>query len=237
MSTFRSTVTGTNLTYPVSAYSPQMYTGYAGWYDELGAWLNSTASGKGGGLENGFYVDVGGYGWYWNGVDNGSLDLVFAPGGGQRITFPKGDARTKTIFERVVKTADPMTKEALAESVVGRHPEAKETTGRAVPVETAIANGWSALVNAAVSPAPYVLTGSDKTVPPAAKPYVTPPPRGSGRKPGGSIGPQAPFYQQPWFVPAVLGVMGAAALTVVFWPKNTAPKTNPKRKKHKKRSR
>ena len=229
MSTFRSTVTGTNLTYPVSAYSPQMYTGYAGGWEEFKLSFMGSE-------DAGFYVDVGGYGWYWNGVDNGSLDLVFAPGGGQRITFPKGDARTKTIFERVVKTSDPMTKETLAESVVGRHPEAKETTGRAVPVETAIANGWSALVNAAVSPAPYVLTGSDKTVPPAAKPYVTPPPRGSGRKsgggkPGGSIGPQAPFYQQPWFVPAVLGVMGAAALTVVFWPKNTAPKTNPKRKK------
>jgi hypothetical protein len=121
MSTFRSTVASVNSTYPVSAYSPQMYAEYAGWYDELGAWLKAAEA-------PGFYADSGGYGWYY--ASNGDLDMVFAPGGGARITYNKTHPKWQAIFDKIVKGKKAVTKETLA--VLCAPQNGKETTGRAV---------------------------------------------------------------------------------------------------------
>ncbi len=206
MATFRSTVTSVNSTYPVSAYSPQMYAEYAGWYDELGAWLK-------GAEESGFYLDSGGYGWYYDGnpntlkmataldkaYGNESIDLVFAPGGGTRITYAKTHPKWQAIFDKVVKGKNPVTKETLkaaAEKEGGR-----ETTGRAVD--------------------------------PAATPAATKQDRNVSLG-GGAPPPEpedVPFYQKSWFIPAVGVATGVAVLAVVFWP--SPKKANPKSKKRK----
>ena len=214
----------------MTSFAPSTYSyapsEYAGIYDEVGAWLNST--GSGGGLKEGFYVDVGGYGWYWNGVTNGSLDLVFAPGGGQRITFPKGDARTKTIFERVVKPANPITKETLAAKVVARNPHSKETTGKAVDASIAAGAGWASLVNGATYASDYIApVGGDKPELPAA-PRYDPPAAGGGSGGGGGGdgggGAEEPFYTKPWFPFAVAGgVVAIGLVTYALWP--SKPKT------------
>ena len=117
---FRSAERGVFSEYPVQPYSNTMY---AGVLDEALVLL------KGAGSE-GFYADSGGYGWYYNGDTNKSIDMVFAPGGGQRITYYVTDANYQTIFDKVVKGKKPATKEtvkAAAEKAGG-----KETSGKSV---------------------------------------------------------------------------------------------------------
>jgi hypothetical protein len=104
---FRSAERGVFSEYPVQPYSNTMY---AGVLDEALVLL------KGAGSE-GFYADSGGYGWYYNGDTNKSIDMVFAPGGGQRITYYVTDANYQTIFDKVVKGKKPATKD---ERQIGR---------------------------------------------------------------------------------------------------------------------
>jgi hypothetical protein len=77
----------------------------------------------------GFYADTGGYGWNYN-SSNGSIDMVFAPGGGTRITFYKSDPKWAGIYNLVVKGKQPGTKASVAASAAKSG--GKETSGKSV---------------------------------------------------------------------------------------------------------
>lgn len=147
---FRSAERGVFSEYPVQPYSNTMY---AGVLDEALVLL------KGAGSE-GFYADSGGYGWYYNGDTNKSIDMVFAPGGGQRITYYVTDANYQTIFDKVVKGKKPATKEtvkAAAEKAGG-----KETSGKSVASSSSAGSSQAskATVAAGGTPAPALSGGS-----------------------------------------------------------------------------
>lgn len=97
---------------------------YAGWWEELKASLKSSG-------DAGFYLDdKPGFGWYYDNGD-GSLVLVFAPKGGQRISYYPQDEVYSEIFARVVTGKEPLTKESLAEAV--KASGGIETSGATVP--------------------------------------------------------------------------------------------------------
>lgn len=111
--------------YPMQPYSNTMYAGAS---DEFLVLFKGAES-------EGFYEDAGGYGWYYNGDTNKSIDMVFAPAGGQRISYYVTDPNYSTIFNKVVKGKKPVTKEtakATAEKSGG-----KETSGKAVASSSA----------------------------------------------------------------------------------------------------
>lgn len=101
----------------------QSGSGYVGnLYDRAAAALTL---GEGGG----FYADTGGYGWNYN-SSNGSIDMVFSPSGGARITFYKGDPKWAGIYSAVVKGKQPTTKAFVA--LTAGKAGGKETSGKSV---------------------------------------------------------------------------------------------------------
>lgn len=189
--------------YPVVPYSTAMYSGDYGW--SLSSFLGLAES-------QGFYADTGGYGWYYNADTNKSIDLVFAPGGGQRITYYETDPSYKAIFNKVVKGKNPVgDKEelkALAEKAGG-----KETTGKAVASSSAAGAQQETRSTKAAGGTPATEGGED-----------------DGKK----------LWEKPWFLPAVGALTLATVAAIAFWPTKTTPpvRTNGKnRSSTRKRSR
>ena len=189
---FKSTERGTFSTYPMAPYSNGMYSG------EYGA---SFSSYLGLAESQGFYEDAGGYGWYYNADTNKSIDLVFAPGGGQRITYYIGDPSYQTVFDQVVKEKSPLrTKEAL--QAVVEKAGGKETTGRSVTSSSAAGAKQAARTPAAAADPKETLGGDDKKL-----------------------------WEQSWFLPVVGGLTVVAVLAVALWPSKTATPLRSNRKR------
>jgi len=189
---FRSAERGTFSTYPMTPYSNGMYSGEYG--ASLSSWLGLAEA-------QGFYEDAGGYGWYYNADTNKSLDLVFAPGGGQRITYYVGDPSYQTIFNKVVKGKYPLSnKEAL--QVVVAKAGGKETTGRSVTSSSVAGAPQAARTPAAAADPKETFGGDDKKL-----------------------------WEQSWFLPAVGGLTVVAVLAVALWPSPKAKPLRPNRKR------
>lgn len=176
---FRSIERGVFSEYPMMPYASGMYAGY-GW---------SVSSLLGLAESQGFYPDNGGYGWYYNADTNKSIDLVFAPGGGKRITYYVGDPGYQTVFDKVVRGKSPVSnKEALKAIVEAKG--GRETSGRSVGSSTS--------------------AGFEQAKKTAAD-------TGAG-DPGSPGAPSGAFYQKPWFLPAVAVVTIAGVAAIAFWP-------------------
>ena len=148
---FRSAERGTFSTYPMAPYSNGMYSGDYGF--SISGFLGLPEA-------QGFYEDAGGYGWYYNADTNKSLDLVFAPGGGQRITYYVGDPSYQTIFNKVVKEKSPLSKADLQAVVVKAG--GKETTGRSVTSSSVAGAPQAARTPAAAADTKEPFGGDDK---------------------------------------------------------------------------
>lgn len=137
----------------------------------------------------GFYTDAGGYAWYYNEDSNKSIDMVFAPGGGTRITFYVGEPKYQGIFNKVVKGKSPVNRDeakAAAEKAGG-----KETSGRSTGSSTSAGAGQAAQINV-----------------PTAPPAPGEPPAPSGEK----------LWEQPWFLPVVGVAVVSLVAAIAFWP-------------------
>ena len=189
---FKSTERGTFSTYPMAPYSNGMYSG------EYGA---SFSSYLGLAESQGFYEDAGGYGWYYNADTNKSIDLVFAPGGGQRITYYIGDPSYQTVFDKVVKEKSPLRNKEALQAVVEKA-GGKETTGRSVTSSSAAGAKQAARTPAAAADPKETLGGDDKKL-----------------------------WEQSWFLPVVGGLTVVAVLAVALWPSKTATPLRSNRKR------
>lgn len=203
---FRSAERGVFADYPMQPYSNTMYAGPA---DEVLVLFKGAES-------EGFYEDAGGYGWYYNGDTNKSIDMVFAPAGGQRISYYVTDPNYSTIFNKVVKGKKPVTKEtakATAEKSAG-----KETSGKAVASSSA----------------------SGSTQEKRATTSAGGTPSSGGGTGGGGEDDGKKLWEKPWFLPAVGAVTLVTVATIALWPtkKATPVRTNgKKRRSTRKRSR
>ena len=189
---FRSAERGAFSTYPMAPYSNGMYSG------EYGA---SFSSYLGLAESQGFYEDAGGYGWYYNADTNKSIDLVFAPGGGQRITYYVGDPSYQSIFNKVVKEKSPLRNKEALQAVVEKA-GGKETTGRSVTSSSAAGAKQAARTPAAAADPKETLGGDDKKL-----------------------------WEQSWFLPVVGGLTVVAVLAVALWPSKTATPLRSNRKR------
>ena len=189
---FKSTERGTFSTYPMAPYSNGMYSG------EYGA---SFSSYLGLAESQGFYEDAGGYGWYYNADTNKSIDLVFAPGGGQRITYYIGDPSYQTVFDKVVKEKSPLRNKEALQAVVEKA-GGKETTGRSVTSSSAAGAKQAARTPAAAADPKETLGGDDKKL-----------------------------WEQSWFLPVVGAVTVAGVLAIALWPSSKAKPLRSNRKR------
>jgi hypothetical protein len=149
----------------------------------------------------GFYADTGGYGWYYNADTNKSIDLVFAPGGGQRITYYVGDPSYQTVFDKVVKEKSPLRNKEALQAVVAKA-GGKETTGRSVTSSSAAGAKQAARTPAAAADPKETLGGDDKKL-----------------------------WEQSWFLPVVGAVTVAGVLAIALWPSKTATPLRSNRKR------
>jgi hypothetical protein len=198
---FRSETRGAVVSnYPMVPYSNGMYSGGYGF--SVSSFLGLTEA-------QGWYVDTGGYGWYYNGDTNKSLDLVFAPGGGKRVTYYVSDPNYQTIFNKVVKGKNPVSNKEALKALVEKS-GGVETTGKSVASSSAAGSEQAARATTAAggTPAPS-------------------PDAGGG-------GDDKKFWEQSWFLPAAGAVTVAAVLAIALWP---SPKAKPLRTNRRRNSR
>lgn len=151
------------------------------------------ATGWKGSGESGFYSDRGGYGWYYN-ADNGSIDMVFAPVGGVRVTFYKDDPKWQGIYNAVVKGKQPATKTTVGQIAKGYG--GKETSGKAVSSTSAAGAPTAASVPAKAG------GGAGPSVAPS----------------GGALDTLKDLPNKSWFLPALGVVTVGGVLAIAFWP-------------------
>lgn len=150
------------------------------------------ATGWKGSGESGYYSDRGGYGWYYN-ADNDSIDMVFSPTGGVRVTFYKDDPKWQGIYNAVVKGKQPATKTTVGQIAKGYG--GKETSGKAVSSTSSAGAGAASAVP--------VKAGSG-----AAK-----------EKPSsGVLDTLKDLPNKSWFLPALGVVTVGGVLAIAFWP-------------------
>lgn len=151
------------------------------------------ATGWKGSGESGYYSDKGGYGWYYN-ADNGSIDMVFAPAGGVRVTFYKDDPKWQGIYNAVVKGKQPATKTTVGQIAKGYG--GKETSGKAVSSTSAAGARTAASVPAKAG------GGAGTSVAPS----------------GGAFAALKDLPNKSWFLPALGVVTVGGVLAIAFWP-------------------
>jgi len=167
------------------------------WWDTLTGAASGAAevvaTGWKGSGESGYYSDRGGYGWYYN-ADNGSIDMVFAPGGGVRVTFYKDDPKWQGIYNAVVEGKQPATKTTVGQIAKGYG--GKETSGKAVSSTSAAGAPTAGRV-------PTKAGGGAV----------------SDRKTsGGAFDTLKDLPNKSWFLPALGVVAVGGVLAIAFWP-------------------
>ncbi len=143
--------------------------------------------------DSGYYADTGGYGWYFN-AGTLELDMVYAPGGGQRIAFAHTDPKWAAIFNTVVSGKTPKATKGEVAYIAGKA-GGLETVNKAIAASSSQGKAIAASVPVTV-----------KT-----------------KTPGSPTGPDAPFYEADWFLPALGGVVVLGALAIAFWPAKHGP--------------
>lgn len=142
--------------------------------------------------DSGYYSDTGGYGWYFNGK-NLTLDMVFAPGGGPRVTFSHTDPKWSGIFAKVVDGKAPVTK--INAAAIAARAGGQETSGRAIAA--------SSMQGASIA-ASVPVVGSVGTPPPDGTSWLT---RISSAGFGGD-----------YVLPVIGGVVLVGVIAIAFWP-------------------
>ena len=152
------------------------------------------ATGWKGSGESGYYSDRGGYGWYYN-ADNGSIDMVFSPTGGVRVTFYKDDPKWQGIYNAVVKGKQPATKTTVGQIAKGYG--GKETSGKAVSSTSAAGAPTAASVPAKAGGG---AGASDRD------------------HSGGALDTLKDLPNKSWFLPALGVLTVGGVLAIAFWP-------------------
>lgn len=141
--------------------------------------------------DSGYYSDTGGYGWYFNGK-NLTIDMVFAPGGGPRVTFAQTDPKWAGIFAKVVSGKSPVTKVNAA--AIAARAGGQETSGRAIAA--------SSMQGASIAASVPVVGGSLPTAE-----------GGSWLEKLSSGG-----FGGPYVLPVIGGAVLVGVIAIAFWP-------------------
>ena len=145
--------------------------------------------------DGGYYSDKGGYGWYYN-DHNGSIDMVFAPGGGTRVTFYKDDPKWQGIYDAVVKGKEPaISKSAIGE--IAKRLGGKETSGKSVSSTSSAGAPTAASVPSKAG------SGGSTAAP---------------KDPKGVLDTLKALPSTSWFLPAVGVLTVGGVIAIAFWP-------------------